>query len=44
MRSRIVELRIDDLAGLIEEYGAEMEFWLIAETVGGEAGWVLPAN
>jgi hypothetical protein len=42
LRSRTVELRIDDLAGLLEEHGREVEFWAITDEVGGEPRWVLP--
>lgn len=42
LRSRLVELRIDDLAGLLEEHGLEIEFWLISDEIGGEPRWVLP--
>jgi hypothetical protein len=42
LRSRMVELRIDDLAGLLEVCGGAIEFWMITDEVGGEPRWVLP--
>jgi hypothetical protein len=42
LRSRMVELRIDDLAGLLAECGGVIEFWMINDEVGGEPRWVLP--
>jgi hypothetical protein len=42
-RSQLVELRIDDLAGLLEDHGMELEFWMITDSGGGDPRWVLPA-
>jgi hypothetical protein len=42
LRSRTVELEIDDLAGLLEEYGRRIEFWLVTPVVGGVPRWVMP--
>jgi hypothetical protein len=44
VRSQLVELRIDDLAELLENHGVELEFWMITDEVGGEPQWVLPAS
>lgn len=43
LRSRIVELRIDCLADLLEQFGFEPEFWMVSSEVGGDPKWVLPA-
>jgi hypothetical protein len=43
LRSRIVEQRVDDLAGLLEEHGSQLEFWMVQDAVGGDPRWVLPA-
>jgi hypothetical protein len=44
LRSRTVELQINDLAGLLNEHGAEFEFWMVMDKVGGDPRWVLPTN
>ena len=44
LRSRIVELRIDDLAALLEDHGLEIEFFMVMDEVGGEPRWVLPSH
>ncbi len=41
LRSRLVELRIDDLANLLELFGLELEFWLIKESTTANPRWVL---
>jgi hypothetical protein len=40
----LVELRIDDLAELLEDHGVELEFWMITDDVSGAPRWVLPAS
>ncbi len=44
LRSRLVELRIDDLAGLVEVFGMEMEFWMVKDSVNAGPRWVLPVH
>ncbi len=42
LRSRIVELRIDDVAGFLEQFGVQVEFWMIKASTGAGAKWVVP--
>ena len=44
LRSRLVELHIDDLAGLLGQHGTKLVFWLIKDGVGEDPRWVLPGR
>jgi hypothetical protein len=44
LRSRVVELRIDDLAGLMEVAGWRPVFWLVKGSTVAAPSWVMPAS
>ncbi len=43
-QGRLVELRIDDLVGLLEQFGMEIEFWLIKDSTDAAPRWALPVR
>ncbi len=44
VKSHLVELRIDDLVGLLEQFGTIIEFWLIKDSTTAAPRWVLPVR
>lgn len=44
LRARLVELRIDDLAGVLERFGMTLTFWMIKDSTTAKPRWVLPVT